>query len=187
MKENNDISLAGTAALVYWPEQGTKNIPQHLFGIHLVLTYLMTNFSTPLPRCKHKYASSVTPFCLCDFIDLILSSTILTLLICHSFLTLFYLRICRIDGLFSDTQYFLASGLVYSSLRRVWLWPCTYDSLTTVRSADNAIFYCTIVLLYACVFRNEIRTNFQRRLSGLIPAHTLLKTPKSDYWYAFSQ
>ena len=139
MEENNDISLAGTDALVYWPEQGTKNIPQHLFGaIHLVLTYLMTNFSTPLPRCKHKYASSVTPFCLCDFIDLILSSTILTLLICHSFLTLFYLRICRIDGLFSDTQYFLASELVYSSLRRVWLWPCTYDSLTTVRSADNA-------------------------------------------------
>ena len=33
-----------------WANQCTKNIPQHLFGvIHLVRTYLMTDFSTPLP------------------------------------------------------------------------------------------------------------------------------------------
>ena len=32
-----------------WPNQCTKNVSQHLFGaIHLVRTYLMTNFSTPL-------------------------------------------------------------------------------------------------------------------------------------------
>ena len=49
MEENNDILLVGGDALVYLENQCTKNIPQHLFGaIHLVRTYLMTNFSTPL-------------------------------------------------------------------------------------------------------------------------------------------
>ena len=47
MEENNNILLAGTDAT--WPNQCTKNIPQHLFGaIHLVRAYFMTNFSTPL-------------------------------------------------------------------------------------------------------------------------------------------
>ena len=51
MEENNNIFLAGGDALVYLAVLGqcTKNIPQHLFGaIHLVLTYLRTNFSTTL-------------------------------------------------------------------------------------------------------------------------------------------
>ena len=49
MEENNDIFFAGSDASVYLAEAMPKNIPQHLFGaIHLVRTYLRTNFSTPL-------------------------------------------------------------------------------------------------------------------------------------------
>ena len=55
-------------------------------------------------------------FCLCDFIDLMLSSPILILLVYHSFLILFYLRNLRIDVFVSDTHYFLASHSVSSSL-----------------------------------------------------------------------
>ena len=52
MEENNDIFLAGGDALVYLAgPMHKKNIPQHLFGaIHLVRTYLMTDFSIPLPQ-----------------------------------------------------------------------------------------------------------------------------------------
>ena len=58
MEENNNIFLAGGDALVYLAgPMRKKNIPQHLFGvIHLVRTYLRTNFSTPLPLvsiCTH--------------------------------------------------------------------------------------------------------------------------------------
>ena len=50
MEENNDIFLAGGDALVYLPDQCIKNIPQHLFGaIHLVRTYLRTDFQAPHP------------------------------------------------------------------------------------------------------------------------------------------
>ena len=51
MEENNDIFLAGGDALVYLAgPMHKKNIPQHLFGaIHLVRTYLRTDFSTPSP------------------------------------------------------------------------------------------------------------------------------------------
>ena len=57
MEENNDIFLAGGHALVYLAVPMHKNIPQHLFGsIHLVRTYLRTDFSTPLSLvsiCTH--------------------------------------------------------------------------------------------------------------------------------------
>ena len=50
MEENNDIFLVGGDAVVYLPEPMQKNIPQNLFGaIHLVRTYLKTEFSTSLP------------------------------------------------------------------------------------------------------------------------------------------
>ena len=48
--------------------------------------------------------------------DLILSSPILTLLVCHSFLILLYLRNSRIDVFVSDTHHFLASHSVSISL-----------------------------------------------------------------------
>ena len=55
MMEENNISLASGDALVYMAEPIHKNIPQHLFvAIHLVRTYLMTNFSDPFP-CTHLY------------------------------------------------------------------------------------------------------------------------------------
>ena len=63
--------------------------------------------------------NSNPPFCLCDFIDLILSSPILTLFVCHSFLILFYFRNSRIDFFVSNTHYFLASHSVSSSLPRI--------------------------------------------------------------------
>ena len=57
MEENNDIFLDGVYALVYLANQRTKNIPQHLFEvIHLIRTYLMTDFSTlslSVPICTH--------------------------------------------------------------------------------------------------------------------------------------
>ena len=50
MEENSDIFLAGGDALVYLAGSFHKNIPWHFFGdIHLVRTYLRTDFSTPLP------------------------------------------------------------------------------------------------------------------------------------------
>ena len=51
MEENNDIFLAGGDALVYFAGPVHKKIiPQHLFrAIHLVRTYLRTDFLTPLP------------------------------------------------------------------------------------------------------------------------------------------
>ena len=57
MEENNHIFLAGCDALVYLAEPTHKNISRHMFGtIHLVSTYLMTNFQTFLPpvdTCVH--------------------------------------------------------------------------------------------------------------------------------------
>ena len=48
MGENNDIFLAGGDALVYMAGPMHKKISQHLFeAIHLVRTYLRTDFSTP--------------------------------------------------------------------------------------------------------------------------------------------
>ena len=59
-----DIFLAGGDAFVYLAgPMHKKNSPQHLFGaIHLVRTYLRTNFSTPVPPspCKHMCAFRVT-------------------------------------------------------------------------------------------------------------------------------
>ena len=60
MEEDKNIFFAGGDALVYLPNQYTKNIPQHLFGaIHLVRTYLMTDFLTPFP-CTHLYTFCMT-------------------------------------------------------------------------------------------------------------------------------
>ena len=57
MEENNNILLAGGDALVYSALPMHKNIPPHLFGaVHLVRTYLRTNFSTTLSLvsiCMH--------------------------------------------------------------------------------------------------------------------------------------
>ena len=100
-----------------WPSQCTKNISQHLLGaIHLVRTYLTTDFSSPLTTFTHIYAFRVTPFCVCDFIDLIVYSPILTLLDCNSFLMLFCLRNSRSDVFVSDTHHFLVAHSVSSSL-----------------------------------------------------------------------
>ena len=60
----------------------------------------------PPPCCKH------------DFIDLILSSPILNVLVFHSLVKLFYLRKWRIDLFVSNTHHFLVSHSVSSSLPR---------------------------------------------------------------------
>ena len=60
--------------------------------------------------------STSNPLCICDFIDLILSSPILTLFVCHGFPIMFDLRNSRIDVFVSDTHYFLPSHSVSSSL-----------------------------------------------------------------------
>ena len=50
MKENKTFFLLPVMLQCTWPNQCTKNIPQNYFGaIHLARTYLMANFSTPLP------------------------------------------------------------------------------------------------------------------------------------------
>ena len=60
MEENHNIFLAGGAALVYLTGPMHK---KYLFvAIHLVRTYLMTNFSTPPPPFTHMYAFRVNPF-----------------------------------------------------------------------------------------------------------------------------
>ena len=62
MEENNDIFLAGGDVLVYLAgPMHKKNIPQHLFGtIHLVRTYLKTDFSITSPS-THLYTFWMTP------------------------------------------------------------------------------------------------------------------------------
>ena len=61
MEENNNNFLDGSDALVYLGYQCTNNIPQLLFGtIHLVSTYLRTDFSTHPLLCKQMYAFRVT-------------------------------------------------------------------------------------------------------------------------------
>ena len=52
MEKNSNIFLTGGIALGYLAEPVHRNVPQHLFGaIHLVHTYLMTNFSNPFHQC----------------------------------------------------------------------------------------------------------------------------------------
>ena len=113
------FSLLAVMLQCTWWNQCIKNIPQHLLGaIHLLRTYLMTNFSTPLPLVHICTYLQELPFCVCNFIDLILSSPILTLLVCHSFLIVFYCRNSRIDVFISGTHLSLASHSVSSSLPR---------------------------------------------------------------------
>ena len=62
MEENNYIFLAGSDALVYLAKPIHKKIPWHLFGtVHLVRTYLMTDFLNP-SLCTHLYTFWMTPF-----------------------------------------------------------------------------------------------------------------------------
>ena len=115
------FSLEAVMFQCTWSDQCTKDIPQHLSGaIHSVHLYFMTDSSTPPPSspspCMHIYSFKVTPFYVRDFINLILSSPILTLLVCHSFLILFYLINSKIDVFVSNTHHFLASHSVNSSL-----------------------------------------------------------------------
>ena len=111
MEENNDIFLAGGDALVYFTEPLHKKYSAIFVSGDPLCTYVSYD------RFFNRH-SPYTPFCVCDFIDLILSSPILTLLVCHSFLILFYLRNSRIDVFVSDTHHFLACQSVSSSLPR---------------------------------------------------------------------
>ena len=121
MEENNDIFVGGGDALVYLAGPMHKKYSTTFVWGHPFSTYyLMTDFSIspslPLVRkCTHL---EKPPFCVRDFIDLILSSPILTLLVCHKFLILFFLRNSRIDVFVSDSHHFLASHSVNSSLPR---------------------------------------------------------------------
>ena len=55
MEENDDIFLAGGDAVVYLAETMHKKYSTKCFGaIHLVRTYLMTDFQLPSPR-THLY------------------------------------------------------------------------------------------------------------------------------------
>ena len=74
----------------------------------------------------------VNSFGVCDFIDLILSFPILTLLVCHSFF-IDYLRNSRIGVFISDTHYFLASHSASSSLPR--------QSFLLMMSSNCQLFY----------------------------------------------
>ena len=114
------------------------------------------------------------PFCVRNFIDLILSSPILTLLVFHSFLILFYPRHSRIDVLVSDTHHFLASHSVSSSL--AWkvfslmvtsncllfylLWPLTKLSYANANESYSRRTARVIVTVYTKVlsFSQETAT-----------------------------
>ena len=89
--------LAEGDALVYLAGPIHKKYSTTFVWGHPYSTYVFhdrffnTTPSPPLPF-THRHAFRVTPFCVCDFIDLILSFPISTLLVCHTFLILFYLR-----------------------------------------------------------------------------------------------
>ena len=90
MEENNDIFLAGGDALVYLARSAHKKYSTTFVWGHLFSTYVSYDrfFNHPVPYTP-------PPFCVRDFTNLILSSPILTLFVCHSFLILFYLRNSR--------------------------------------------------------------------------------------------
>ena len=77
MEENSDILFAGSDALLYLAgPMHKKNIPCHLFeAIHLVRTYLRTNFLTPRPPCMHMYAIRVTVTAVGLFQKILLNTT----------------------------------------------------------------------------------------------------------------
>ena len=61
MKENNGIFLAGGDALVYLAGPMHKKYSITFFGaIHLVRTYLMTDFSNPPLPCTYMYGLRVS-------------------------------------------------------------------------------------------------------------------------------
>ena len=116
MEESNNISFSGGDALVYSAEPIHKKYYKTFVWGHPFSTHVpYDHFFSP---CTSMHAFRVTPSCVCDFIDLILSSPILTLIVYHSFLILFYVRNSRIDVFVSDTHQFLASHWVSSSLPR---------------------------------------------------------------------
>ena len=100
MEENNDIFLGDGNALVYLAgpirnKYFTTIVSGYPFSTYVSYDRIFN--PTPLPPrpfipCTHMYSFRVIPFCVRDFIDLILSSPILTRLVCHSFLILFYLK-----------------------------------------------------------------------------------------------
>ena len=148
--------------LCTWRDQYATSILQQLSrGIHLLRTYLMTDFSPPSPSppppppCTHMYTFRVTPFCVRDFIDLILSSPILTLLVCHNFLILFYLK----NFFFvSYTHHFLASHSVNSSLPR---------KIFSLMVASNCQLFYLSWTLTKLSYRNA-KESYSRRTTTVI-------------------
>ena len=84
MEENSDIFLGGGDALVYLTRSMHKKYSTTFVWGHPFSTYV-------------SYDLFFHPFCVRDFIDLVLSSPSLTLLVCHSVLLLLYLRNSKID------------------------------------------------------------------------------------------
>ena len=116
MKENNEIFLTGGDALGYLAGTMHKKYSTRFVWGHPFSRYVSYNqFFNPLPKCAFRVHLPSPSFCVRDFIHLILSSIILNLLVCHSFLILFYLSNSRIDVFVSDTHHFLASHSVSSS------------------------------------------------------------------------
>ena len=63
MEEKTTLFLLALMLSCTWPNQCTKNIPLNLFGaIHLVSTYLVTNFPPPARTFTHfGYTLSISP------------------------------------------------------------------------------------------------------------------------------
>ena len=78
MEENSDIFLADGDALMYLTGPMHKKYSTAFIWGHLFSTYVSYDrfFNHP-PTCAHMYTFRVTPFCVRDFIDLILSCPIL--------------------------------------------------------------------------------------------------------------
>ena len=77
MEENNDIFLACGDALAYLDGPLHKKYSTIFVWGHSFSTYVSYDpcFNPP-PPCTHMYSFRVTPFCVRDFTDLILSSSI---------------------------------------------------------------------------------------------------------------
>ena len=84
--------------------------------VHRVLCLKLWSGSENILRLYCFVILPDSPFCVHNFIDLILFSHLFTLLVFHAFLVLFYLRNSRIDVFVSDNHHFLASHSDSSSL-----------------------------------------------------------------------
>ena len=160
MEENNNIFLAEGDVLVYLAGPVHKKYSTTFAWDNPFRTYGFYDrfFNTLSPPSTPRYAFRVIPFCACDFIDLILSLPISTLLVSHTVLILFYLINSRINVFVSDRHLFVASHSVFSSLPR--------KALSLMGDSNFQLYHLSWLLAKFCYVNSK--ESYSRRTTMVI-------------------